>query len=705
MRADGIRPTFLFLGSLWALVLCASPLAAQPGLNLSSDEDDPRTASEILAEAAEEAAREGDRVPAQAPPPPDDLEPMPAADQQPLPGDEPQPLAPMPLPQSAAEPSAPVDEGVLPAVDHEPVPAHTTPANAPADSEVGEPPAVKSEAPDETANFMGIAPGRTTRRELHELWGKPKEVERIPGGVRETFADEAFEFRRVTIVEDVVTTLGLKLTKPMPAPDLAARLDVALLEPVDVYDEEGRRLGQSYPERGMLLGFEPQSQPPRVSRIVIEQVNAAAFLARAEVRLDDRYADCLDDVRRALAMTPDNARAHYLACEVARRTADFNAAIKSAEKAIQLEPHELEYRLALAKILCATGDHRQAERHVRDVVEATSAGPLTQAAAHCRWGECLAGSPERDYKQAIKHHAEAIKLAQPLAKSRNMSVRLAAKQVLLDAYLGTAGDIGHGRWQQKSKVVPKWLNQSLSMADDLMHHENAAADTRLRVYEGALSALAGIAEPPDPTKWISGLNELGSTLIDRATDPTYKAHLAWRLGVALADATEIEAARGQADEATRLGNLALAYFAQGEAVGKRWPTHDYLRGWLCYRMGAINAVARDDHRQAVAWFHHAVPLLESPVPESAEVNLARHGETFVSMAVSYWELGQREEALRLTGQGLELMERAAVEGELEKSALAVPYGNLARMHEQLGNAEQAHKYEELATRAGALGPK
>ena len=55
---------------------------------------------------------------------------------------------------------------------------------------------------------------------------------------------------------------------------------------------------------------------------------------------------------------------------------------------------------------------------------------------------------------------------------------------------------------------------------------------------------------------------------------------------------------------------------------------------------------------------------------------ARHGETFVSMAISCWEVNQHEEAVRLTKQGLDLMEQAANDGQLDKSALAVPYSNL-----------------------------
>jgi len=36
-----------------------------------------------------------------------------------------------------------------------------------------------------------------------------------------------------------------------------------------------------------------------------------------------------------------------------------------------------------------------------------------------------------------------------------------------------------------------------------------------------------------------------------------------------------------------LGQSALAYLDQGDEAGKQLPTHDYLRGRLSYRLGAL----------------------------------------------------------------------------------------------------------------------
>jgi hypothetical protein len=45
------------------------------------------------------------------------------------------------------------------------------------------------------------------------------------------------------------------------------------------------------------------------------------------------------------------------------------------------------------------------------------------------------------------------------------------------------------------------------------------------------------------------------------------------------------------------------------------------------------------------------------------------------------------------------MEQAAKQGSIDKSALVVPYNNLAAMHRQLGSNEMADRFQEMASRA------
>ena len=79
-------------------------------------------------------------------------------------------------------------------------------------------------------------------------------------------------------------------------------------------------------------------------------------------------------------------------------------------------------------------------------------------------------------------------------------------------------------------------------------------------------------------------------------------------------------------------------------------------------MGAIYANNRNDHRTAISWFEKAVPQLGKSPPPEAMPDLARLGDTFVSMGVSYWQAGYREKAIALTEHGADLIEEAVRRG-------------------------------------------
>ena len=55
--------------------------------------------------------------------------------------------------------------------------------------------------------------------------------------------------------------------------------------------------------------------------------------------------------------------------------------------------------------------------------------------------------------------------------------------------------------------------------------------------------------------------------------------------------------------------------------------------------------------------------------------------------------------MRLTRQGVKLMEQAVDEGLLPKAALAIPYGNLASMYTELGDPRRATEFATLAAKS------
>ncbi len=692
-----------FAIGLWTSFVCAgeSPASFDGRIELrrgieASDDEPPADGDESpQPPQAGDDETPGETPPAETPPgetpedtpaeeKPSEENPDPAAGENP--GDE------TPAPDAAGEsPEVMPDASPKPADDGAPAPLK------PDES------AIRAPRLFEPTAVKGIVPGKSTRDELHAAWGKPRQMDRVAGGIREQFILERQQVR-ATIVDDVVVALALRLEKSLSVAEAAKRVEVEDVEPVDIIDEQGQPLGCAYPEHGVMLGFAARSNPPQVVQVVVEPIDPQMFLARAEGRLASRWGECLGDVTVAHELDPELPGAHWLEAEINLRTGSLEAALKAAEHAIALDEHEPEYRLTLAKILAESGDYAKAIEQVRGVVDFGRTPPHVAGRAYCLWGDFLAADASHDYAAAIKQHTQAIKLAEPLARQPNARVRRAAKELLVDAHLAVAHDIAWGRWQQKAKVVPKWIDRAGAVAEDAITRDGASPELRLRVCQQGLAALAGLSDPPEAMKLIRGASDLGKKTFDEATDPLFKTHVAWQLAVALCNAVEIEVASRHADRALHVAQVAITCFEQGEDAGERVPTHDFLLGRLEYRIGAIYAIDKANHTEAVTWFERAVPLLESPVP-AASVDVGKHGEMFVSIAVSYWHENNRPEALRLTTQGVQLMEQATNDGIMAKAALAIPYGNLASMYEQMGDAQSARKYAELATRQATTKPK
>ena len=128
----------------------------------------------------------------------------------------------------------------------------------------------------------------------------------------------------------------------------------------------------------------------------------------------------------------------------------------------------------------------------------------------------------------------------------------------------------------------------------------------------------------------------------------------------------------------------------------------YILGRAYFQVGLIHAVVENDHTAAALWFDHAAPLLDRPLPSWAGSRIGRNGEMLVSMGISYWQTGNHEEGLRLTQHGTTLITRAVAMKLLNDGALAVPYGNLAAMHRQMGHTEQARSFAEMAAKHDTL---
>jgi len=554
----------------------------------------------------------------------------------------------------------------------------------------------------EPASFNGITPGATSRKEVEQALGQPLESSEHDGRLVLLYEVKPFSRVEISLQEGVVSSIVIRFGRSFPADAVAKQLDLSVIRPVTVVNERGEVLGMAYPERGVLFTFEPAAEPGKASmkvpHVIIEPISAESFVLRAETTLDSHRELAKRDLEQALKLDPENARAHWLLSRVLAATDRPDEALSSAGKAVKLAPDDPQYRLTLAQTLAQAGRLEEAFQQAEKAAESSGNRPHMAAKATCLLGDLTASGGAPDFNKALGLHTQAIQMADRLAADPHPAVRMAAKEVLVDAHLGAAHDIAWGEFQQKSRSVARWLERAINAADDLVDKEGGSPDIRFRAHVRWLAACVGLRGEMDPAPGAKAVQEIGEKLIAAADAPGRKSQLQRELGTARYDAVQVCQMRAEDDNALKHGVAAAKYLSAANQA-KPIAASAYLLGRLYFRLGAIEAINHQDHKAAVVWFDKALPLLnQQPAAETLAGEPGRHGEALVSMGVSYWQTGRQQKALELTEKGIKWMERAVKQGSMNRSALAVPYANLATMHRNLGAADLADHFQELAGR-------
>lgn len=552
----------------------------------------------------------------------------------------------------------------------------------------------------EAASFSGITPGVSTFAEVQKAWGEPKGSANRGSLQVYLFSVGPFDKVEASFFQGRVTSIVVRLGKPFPADAVAKQLQLSAIRPVFVSNALGEILGQSFPERGVLLAFEPADAPGKpsmkVSQIILEPINAEPFVLRAETHLDTLMEASAKDLEVAVRLDPTNARAYWLQARVLFALEQHGAALNAATEAVRLESDNPQYRVTRAQVLGQLGQFDTAVEEAQRAVATSDKRPHIKAHALCLLGDLHGSGQQPDYKKAIAHHSEAMQLAEPLAQSPHPAIRLAAKEVLINAHLGAAHDIAWGNWNQKELAVTRWLERAAVIADDLVENEHANPEHRFRVAVRALAACVGTQGKLDPTPWAELMVKSAEGILTADATAAQKQRLQWDLAMALYDAVQIYQMRSDHDLALKFGQLAIDYLEQSTV--QREQAEDYLLARLYFRMGAIHAVGKQDHKAAVAWFDKASPAFGRVANQIGPSEAGRLGETYVSMGVSYWETDQRSKAVELTEEGIGLIEQMVQKGAMESASLEIPYSNLATMHRMLGQNRQAEAILQKANK-------
>ncbi len=553
------------------------------------------------------------------------------------------------------------------------------------------------------ASFRGVQPGKTSRKQLESGWGEGEAFTEQDGTAGLAWKLDPFERVEVTITEDTVTAIRIKLTEPVAVGDLAKQLEIGDLRTVSILDEQGVSIGNVYPERGVILSVKPGTQA--ANAILIEPLDPESFVLRAEGDIDSCSAYAVADLQYAITLDPNHVRAHRLLLALTSAQGKWQQALTLAEKAVQLDPADVWTQLKLAGVYLAVDRPEDARAVLETVRGRDNIPPLVAAQTERLLGRAALSGKLPNYQQAVDHYAEAIRKGGPLLAKKSPAVQTAAREVVLDAHLGTAIAIAKGTWQQKSRVIPKWISRSEMLVKEFEGSDAERQILELQLCRGALAASAGSAESIEPLPWVKRLIAVRDDMDSSITDPWRRRQIDWETGQGLADALTSAQKRGDASDMLDNATLTAAFLERGAEHRELTAPERKAIGDLLFRIGIMYSLQKGDHATAVTWFDRVVPLWEENDVFERDGEIGRQGESYVSMAISYWQVDRREDAVALSRRGVDLMVTAVDKSQLEERSLAVAYGNLSTMYAEQGDDAQSQTYAEMASRAEATGTR
>jgi len=567
------------------------------------------------------------------------------------------------------------------------------------------------------ASFKGALPGKTSRAEVESGWGPGEAFTRDDGTSGMAWKIEPFERVEVMFEDDVVSSIRIKLVEPVAVPDLARQLEISDLRTVSILDERGVSIGEVYPERGVILSVKPGT--PSATAILIEPLDPDSFVLRAQGELETCSANAVADLLYAIQLDARHVQAHRLLLAMTSEQGKWTQALQLAETAGRLDPADVWTQLKHAGVLLALDRPVEAKAVIEAVKNKDAHGdahgdankdanrdagsPLVAAQVHRLLGRTALAGEKPDHQAAVEHFAETIRKASPLLAKRSPTMQAAAREVLLDAHLGTALAIAKGTWQQKSRVIPKWISRSETLVAEFKDGDREKMILELQLCRGALAASAASTEAIEPLPWVKRLLDVREKMGDSITDPWRRRQIDWETGQGLGDALLAAQKRGDATDMLDNATLTAAYLDRGAEQRELTGAERRSFGELLFRIGIMHSLQRGDHATAVTWFDRVIPLWEEGDAIPTDPDPGKTGESYVSMAISYWQVERREDALALSRRGVDLMVAAVDRDLLDERALAVAYGNLSTMYAEEGDDPQARTYAEMASRAEGTG--
>jgi len=562
-----------------------------------------------------------------------------------------------------------------------------------------EPQEVVERAPATIENLTPwtIRAGLVSQSIVETQWGKPQQRKDVNQHRSILIYDSQEDFKRVEIgvEKGEVISVFLVPEAPITLDTLKQRFRMESTQAVTVQDDQGRIMGQVYPENGLMIP-EQASQADQISSFLLQKPTAEAFLIRAKQRSPFELKSRLADIDAALRIEPYSAEAWHEQSLILERLGRHTEAFEASRKSISGIGANSEYQLRRALLAAQLGQTDAAIRSTQMIAEDATNPTHVIAMAYCQLGNLRQQSGIESNRAAVAHHIRAIEIASPLVNHSQKSIRRSAKRTLIDAHLALAIDVAAGDWEKKDATVHDWLQQAKVYVDDMVVNEEETIEWELVWLQRSLMARSYFDKQFDPSEMVDLILGKYRELVTQTDDPFFHRVMEWETGQTLTQAVFIEHSRDRIKEALNIADQAKSLLAAGQTGRQLMISDHLLLGNLYFRVGAILAVRKNDHVVATNWYQLALPHLTHESVQS--LMLDRRGETLVSMGVSYWQVGEKPKAIELTEQGKQMIEQAVAAGRAGQEKLLVALQNLSKMHSSVGNAGVSRHYESLAGR-------
>ncbi len=563
----------------------------------------------------------------------------------------------------------------------------------------------------------GVICGKSTRSEVDPIWGKPKETQDQPDTI--VCAYDLSNVGRVEatyrIKDELMTTMVVRLSPVQSVLTLTEQLGLEKEHSAPVTDPDGNVLGLVWPERGFSFGFQTsttveQANMASVERILIEPLSAELFLMRAEPNWYKTPESIISDLKWAIKLDPQNAKAYWLLGQVHSLLGHPQASLACANEAKRLAPDHVPYRLSVARFLLANNRWKSAVEEVEEIVKKSDLPSIVIARAEILMGDlCLMCVPMR-FLEGVRSYTFAIQyLQENLTQTTDPKLRIEARQLALDAYLGGSYALALSDWLGRGEALSIWLVSGESIIQNYDGDDSVRFPFVLRAMNvGAVSTENFILDTH-----LSILEECSLRLLRNLTYSAYsRMFMRWEKTLAMYDAAWISWRQKEYKPALRSTELVVDELSEIRKLDAD-ESHQKLAEYLIGRMQFLQVmILRESGESATVLstkMSQTIPLfIETqwlPVEEQF-----RLGATEGWMAFLFWNLDRKDAALVTADQARSCLlraEQAAQEADsvlIDLKLMSQTWERLEMLYRMAGRAEVAAQCQQKMLGFSALLP-